>query len=109
MGLWIVFLPHYTLAWLVALLYGLGIGAFIRAMSSNQMAVWKGAYREMRRGIRYLAMVLIGFVMFGFVAACFSAIVHPGTLLDPIADLFLGGFVAGWLAVHLSVTKRKAS
>jgi tRNA A-37 threonylcarbamoyl transferase component Bud32 len=107
-GLWIVFLPQYTLVWLVALLYGLGIGAFIRAMSSNKMEGWKGAYREMRQGIRYLAMVLIGFVVFGCAGFFLSVIGHPGMLLEPIVDFFLGGLVAGWLLVHLSQKKRKA-
>ena len=55
MRLGMLFLPHQSLGWLVWLLYGLGLGTFIRAMSSNKMSGWKSAYRSMRRRVGFLA------------------------------------------------------
>jgi serine/threonine protein kinase len=101
-GLWIIFLPHFTLLWLVALLYGLGIGAFIRAMSSNKMSGWKTAYREMRRAIKILAWILVACFAFAFVAVFYSLIVRP----DIAIGLCAVGLIAGWLLAHLSLRKR---
>jgi serine/threonine protein kinase len=102
-GLWIIFLPHYTLVWLVGLLYGLGIGAFIRAMSSNKMAGWKTAYREMRPGIRFLASILVGVFAFAITGAFISLIVQPNL----VAALAACSLVAGWLLVHFSLKGRR--
>ena len=107
--------PHQSLGWLVALLYGLGIGAFIRAMSSNKMSGWKSAHREMQPLIRFLALILAALFAFLFLVLLFELlklIVHPSRLRDPGAGallLFAFCLFAGWLSVHLSLKKRKGS
>jgi tRNA A-37 threonylcarbamoyl transferase component Bud32 len=100
-GFWIIFLPHYTLLWLVALLYGLGVGAFIRGMSSNKMSGWKAAYREMRPFIKFLAWILVVFFALAIACGFYMLIVQP-TL---VAGVCAGGLIVGWLLVHRSVKK----
>lgn len=102
-GLALLFLPRQSLGWFVGLLYGLGIGAFIRAMSSNKMSGWKSAYREMRPAIKFLAWILVAFFAFAFAVVCYSFIVHP----DMALGWFACSLVAGWLLVHLLLKKRK--
>jgi tRNA A-37 threonylcarbamoyl transferase component Bud32 len=104
-GLALLFLPRQSLGWLVGLLYGLGIGAFIRAMSSNKMAGWKTAYRGMRPFIKFLSWILVAFFAFAIAALFFSLIVHPGAGLG----LCAGGLVVGWLLVHWRLKMRKGS
>jgi tRNA A-37 threonylcarbamoyl transferase component Bud32 len=104
-GLALLLLPRGSFGPLIGLLYGLGIGAFIRAMSSNRMSGWKTAYRQMRPAIRFLAWILVACFAFSLAAVCYSLIVRP----HMVFGLCVGGLVAGWLLVHLSLRKRKAS
>jgi len=124
LGLAFIFLPLQTLGFLVALLYGMGIGAFIRGMSSNKMSGWKGAYREMRPFIKFLAWLLVAFFTLLISLALFHIFAHPvvaaARLFSVIAHpqahspaacnfvLGAGGLVAGWLLAHLSQKKQKA-
>jgi serine/threonine protein kinase len=101
-GLGLFFLPRQSLGWLVWLLYGLGIGAFMRAMSSNRMALLKTLFREMRPAIRFLAWMLVAFFAFALVLGFVSLIVHP----NMATTLGACSLVAGWLVVHLLVKNR---
>ena len=105
LGLGLLFLPRQSLGGLVGLLYGLGIGAFIRAMSSNRMSGWKTAYREMRPAIKFLAWILVAFFALGVALAFYSLIVHP----NPTVAFEACSLVGGWLLVHLLLKKRKGA
>ncbi len=108
-GLGLLFLPRQSLSWFFWLLYGLGIGAFVRAMSSNNMSGWKTAYREMRPVIRFLALIIVGCVAFVIVAGIIVACVNPGNAINLQFGFFGGGVPVGWLLVHLGLRKRKVA
>ena len=102
LGLALLFLPRQSFGWLIGLLYGLGLGAIIRAMSSNGMSGWKTAYRAMRPVIKFLAWILVACFAFAVAGVFCSLIVHP----DRIFGLCAGGLILGWLLVHLTLKKR---